>query len=151
MSPKVSKKAPAKAKPSEKMKKATSTKEKSTKQAVAPVQSTPAPSTPASLGTKRACPKCSAKFYDFGKEEVNCPKCSAKLKVADLKPSFSIPLSEPKKPKVQEKVTPEAVLAGEEDTVVAGSDTFESVEDLADAEDDVVDIAVVKDDDAEDF
>lgn len=29
----------------------------------------------AKLGTKRICGKCTAKFYDLGKEEIVCPKC----------------------------------------------------------------------------
>lgn len=28
-----------------------------------------------SLGTKRNCNHCSARFYDFGKDEPTCPKC----------------------------------------------------------------------------
>jgi len=31
----------------------------------------------ANLGTKRQCPKCAAKFYDFGATDpITCPKCS---------------------------------------------------------------------------
>lgn len=38
------------------------------------------------LGTKRQCPKCAAKFYDFGaKETVACPKCGKEWKVEDQK------------------------------------------------------------------
>lgn len=29
----------------------------------------------ASLGTKRICPHCATKFYDFAALEVKCPKC----------------------------------------------------------------------------
>lgn len=33
--------------------------------------------TAANLGTKRQCPKCSAKFYDFGAiDPITCPKCA---------------------------------------------------------------------------
>lgn len=120
------------------MRKATSAKEKVEKPSAAPV--TAAPQT---LGTKRMCPKCSAKFYDFGKEELNCPKCNAKLKASDFK--SSIPMAEPKKAKPVEKVSPETVLAGEEDATPAGDD-FESVEDLADSEDNVVEDIEVEDD-----
>lgn len=36
---------------------------------------------PANLGTKRQCPKCAAKFYDFGAEtDVPCPKCGKTVK-----------------------------------------------------------------------
>ena len=27
------------------------------------------------LGTKRTCPKCVAKFYDFNLTPIECPKC----------------------------------------------------------------------------
>ncbi len=27
------------------------------------------------LGTKRVCPKCTAKFYDFSRSRIECPKC----------------------------------------------------------------------------
>lgn len=33
--------------------------------------------TAADLGTKRQCPKCGAKFYDFGADNpITCPKCA---------------------------------------------------------------------------
>ena len=33
--------------------------------------------TAANLGTKRQCPKCAAKFYDFGAADpITCPKCA---------------------------------------------------------------------------
>ena len=32
----------------------------------------------ASLGEKRTCPACSAKFYDLGKDPCTCPKCGNK-------------------------------------------------------------------------
>jgi hypothetical protein len=32
------------------------------------------------LGTKRTCPKCGAKFFDFDKDPIVCPKCSHKFK-----------------------------------------------------------------------
>ncbi len=59
------------------------------------------------LGTKRLCPKCDAKFYDFGATDpVKCPKClhtwrdAAKKKV-DTKPKKEAkPLVKPvRKPK----------------------------------------------------
>jgi hypothetical protein len=35
--------------------------------------------TSADLGTKRICPECGAKFYDFGAvDPIQCPKCSHK-------------------------------------------------------------------------
>lgn len=32
-----------------------------------------------SLGAKRTCPSCAAKFYDLGKMPAQCPKCSHKF------------------------------------------------------------------------
>jgi uncharacterized protein (TIGR02300 family) len=43
-------------------------------------------STPANLGTKRQCPKCAAKFYDFGATPVVCPKCKHSWKPEVAKP-----------------------------------------------------------------
>ena len=31
------------------------------------------------LGTKRECPKCSAKFYDLGRRPARCPKCASEF------------------------------------------------------------------------
>lgn len=35
-------------------------------------------------GTKRSCPKCSARFYDLGKMPVHCPKCSFEFDPAQM-------------------------------------------------------------------
>lgn len=45
--------------------------------------------TAANLGTKRQCPKCAAKFYDFNANPIKCPKCAHSWKeevVAKPKP-----------------------------------------------------------------
>ena len=44
------------------------------------------PQPPVSLGTKRQCPKCATKFYDFNKPEAVCPKCNVNQKAAPAKP-----------------------------------------------------------------
>lgn len=33
------------------------------------------------LGTKRICPNCTTKFYDFGKSSACCPKCQTIIDV----------------------------------------------------------------------
>lgn len=39
------------------------------------------------LGVKRACPSCSARFYDLGKNPATCPKCHTSFDVtAPVKP-----------------------------------------------------------------
>ncbi|MCE3005848.1 MAG: FYDLN acid domain-containing protein [Alphaproteobacteria bacterium] len=43
------------------------------------------PSKGQDLGTKRQCPKCSARFYDFNADPVICVKCNARVPTAPLK------------------------------------------------------------------
>ena len=35
-------------------------------------------------GTKRACPKCAARFYDLGKNPAHCPKCGTEHDVTAI-------------------------------------------------------------------
>src|SRR5476651_2593414 len=91
------------------------------------------PPVPVNLGTKRTCPKCTTKFYDFAKEEIICPKCAAKLDPEQLNPLARIPRA-PKKAvsKPVEEETPVAAAVGESDEVL------ESVDDLGDEDEDLV-------------
>lgn len=74
------------------------------------------------LGTKRQCPKCDAKFYDFGAvDPIQCPKCKHKWKIEAAKPV------KPKK-EIKQPVKPKRKLADDE---LGGSDV-----DLPDIEDD---------------
>ena len=61
--------------------------------------------TQANLGTKRQCPKCAAKFYDFGVvDPITCPKCKktwreeAEAKVKKIKKEVPSKRALPKKP-----------------------------------------------------
>lgn len=101
---------------------------------------------PVSLGTKRTCPKCSTKFYDFNKDELDCPKCDTHFKVSEL---TGIPFKEVREKKSAKKELPEEALMDSEDIVV-GENAFESVEDIEDDEDEVVEDIKVEDED-EDF
>ncbi len=88
---------------------------------------------PVSLGTKRQCPKCSTKFYDFNKEEIECPKCGTEIDPQSLNLfAKSETKKAPKAVKIEEEV-PEVA-----DTVAIETEGFESVEDLADDEEEVV-------------
>ena len=103
---------------------------------------------PVRLGTKRSCPKCSAKFYDFNKAEVPCPKCNTTFNVAELINSF-FAAPTPKKPKSAERAQLEPLSQGDSQEV-----EFESVDDLGDDDaDGVEDIEVDddKDDDTDEF
>jgi uncharacterized protein (TIGR02300 family) len=102
----------------------------------------------ANLGSKRQCPKCTTKFYDFGKEEIVCPKCGAEV---DPNASIQIPrtAADAKRP------TKVADVDNDDDTTArpdaAASDEFESVDDLADDEDDLVDDAAVDSEEDESY
>ena len=101
---------------------------------------------PVSLGTKRSCPKCATKVYDFGKEDLSCPKCDTKFKASEVS---GLKLDPPKKPK---KELPEEALMDAEDIVVGdNAPAFESVEDLDDDEDEVVEDLDVDDEEDGDF
>jgi len=95
--------------------------------------------TAANLGTKRQCPKCAAKFYDFGAENpITCPKCAHAWKeVAEAK-------AKPVKPK-KEKAEPvrkkPAVFADDElpeDLPDVGEDG--AIDDLEPIEDEEVEM-----------
>ncbi len=43
----------------------------------------------AALGTKRSCPDCGGKFYDFGASSIVCPKCKYAFSDSDLMASTS--------------------------------------------------------------
>ncbi|MCC7259926.1 MAG: TIGR02300 family protein, partial [Alphaproteobacteria bacterium] len=35
------------------------------------------------MGSKHACPKCKAKFYDLGRSPLACPKCDTVIEAAE--------------------------------------------------------------------
>jgi len=106
----------------------------------------PAAVTTNNLGTKRTCPKCATKFYDFNKEVITCPKCSAKVDPDALNPLANIP-AEIKKP-VKEKA-PEAAAATGDEIVVDDAEVLESVDDLGSEDEDLVEDIDVEDDEEE--
>jgi uncharacterized protein (TIGR02300 family) len=78
---------------------------------------------PVNLGTKRACPKCAAKFYDFGKMELDCPKCGYEIDVTKLSHT-------PPPPVKSAPVAREVEAADTEVTPSAEAGEFESLDDL---------------------
>lgn len=99
---------------------------------------------PATLGTKRSCPKCATKVYDFGKEDLSCPKCDTKFKASEV---GALKLDPPKKTK---KLPEEALMDAEDIVVGDNAPAFESVEELDDDDDEVVEDLGVEDEE-EDF
>lgn len=100
-------------------------------------------STPVNLGTKRTCPKCETKFYDFAKPEIICPKCAVKLDPAQLNPLAKLPIARKAPPKPIEEDTPAIAVVGEAD------DVLETVDDLGDEDEDLVEDLVEDEEDNE--
>ncbi len=99
-------------------------------------------SNPVSLGTKRTCPKCSLKFYDFSKPTIQCPKCATEVD-PNAQPPILRQASEGKK---AAKVKP---IIDEEEATTGASD-FESVDDLGDDDDSLDELAATEVADDED-
>lgn len=38
----------------------------------------------ATLGTKRICPSCAARFYDLDRNPITCPKCASEFEPEDF-------------------------------------------------------------------
>ena len=94
------------------------------------------------LGTKRTCPKCALKFYDFSKPEIQCPKCGT-----EVDPEAELQQRQPEK----KATKPKASLRDDDEEVVVGASEFESVDDLGDDDDEGLDdIAGGSDTDSDD-
>ncbi len=89
---------------------------------------------PVNLGTKRSCPKCALKFYDFSRPSIQCPKCGTEVDPNAQLKIFKQPAD--KKAKVKSALRDE----DEEPTPVVSEEAFESVEDLSDDDEDLDDL-----------
>ena len=122
------------------MKKATKKAAVETKEMAAPV---------ANLGTKRVCPECSTRFYDFGRPEIVCPKCETKIDPAQIDPFAKLHLAQKKSPKVvPDEDAPVAMRAEDGDEGAAG--IADDLDDISDDGDEVVE-DIVSDDDEDEF
>lgn len=95
-----------------------------------------------SLGTKRTCPKCSLKFYDFSKPTIQCPKCGT-----EVDPQAQAPVL---RQASEAKKAPKAKPIVDEEEVTAGASEFESVDDLGDDDESLEALAATEDTDDED-
>lgn len=90
--------------------------------------------TSANLGTKRVCPKCAAKFYDFGATNpITCPKCKKTWTEGVKKKAPAKPVK-PEKPvakPVKKRVDDEDLLDAELPDVEEG-DAIEEIEPMED-------------------
>lgn len=91
--------------------------------------------TAANLGTKRQCPKCAAKFYDFGAvNPITCPKCAHgwKEEVAKAKPAK--PKKEAPAPKKGRIVDPDLMDGLTGDLPEVDDNEIEELEPMEDEE-----------------
>lgn len=74
-------------------------------------------------GVKRACPKCSVRFYDLQKDPMTCPSCGASFDVASLTQQKTRPATPGKEIKIvaptPDDVEEATVLDDEDDTIAA--------------------------------
>lgn len=92
------------------------------------------------LGTKRICPKCDAKFYDFGSvTPIKCPKCSHSWQEGAKKKAEAKPKKEAKLP-----VKPRKSLLADE-----GMDGDVDLPDVDDGEEALDDLEPLDDDGVE--
>ena len=91
------------------------------------------------LGTKRVCPKCDAKFYDFGAvDPIKCPKCSHKWTEGTKKKAAPKKEAKPIAKPVRKRREDDELLdmAGDLPEVEDG----EAIDDLEPMEDDSVEL-----------
>ena len=80
-----------------------------------------------SLGIKRTCPACNARFYDLGKDPIECPKCGETFTVEPILPSKHDQAAKP------EEVKPEVVEDDEDDEAIVANDDEVAAEDVDEA------------------
>ena len=99
-----------------------------------------------SLGMKRTCPECSARFYDLNRDPIECPKCGAKFTVEPILPS-----REDQQQAMEEAAAPEPAEETADDDITL-DDAAEDVDDAAAVKDTLGDVPDVEvgDDSADD-
>lgn len=81
-----------------------------------------------SLGMKRTCPDCSARFYDLNKDPIECPSCGKTYTVDPILPSRQDQQQETPAPVAEDAKEPveEVALEGADDGLVAAEDADEA-------------------------
>ncbi len=118
---------------------------KATKKTESPKETATTPN----LGTKRVCPECSTRFYDFGRPEIICPKCETKVSAEELDPVAKLQLA---KKNVGKAVAdePSAAMRPEEGEEPAAGGIMDDMDDLSDDGDEIVE-DLVNDDEENEF
>ena len=88
----------------------------------------------ASLGMKRTCPSCAARFYDLNKDPIVCPKCGESFVVEPILPSKHDQAEKAKpeeiKPEVVEETVNDIDIVDDEAVVAEDVDEAAAVEDV---------------------
>jgi len=79
-----------------------------------------------SLGTKRTCPECAARFYDLNKTPIECPKCGAAFTVEPILPSKHDQQVKPEEAKPDPVEEEEDIAATDDGDEVAAADVDEA-------------------------
>ncbi len=91
------------------------------------------------LGTKHLCLNCQTKFYDLGKPQLECPKCKSSDHIAPPTTATVSRLSvEPKATPSARSGISSALLSDSEELPAADAPEFESLEEMEELEEDLV-------------
>ena len=82
------------------------------------------------LGTKRLCPSCGSKYYDFDRTPIVCPKCATVFTVAalTLRAKAAAPVAE-EEVEVEENLPVDFVSLEEADAEQSGGEEVPDIED----------------------
>ena len=84
-------------------------------------------------GTKRACPKCTTRFYDLSKDPMTCPACGATFDLASILEVHKKPSRESTAPKNEAMPTTDPLTETEDivddDIILDDDDTGIELED----------------------
>lgn len=79
-------------------------------------------------GTKRACPKCTVRFYDLNRDPIICPGCEASFDLETILTTYKKPLKETvRKTEEMVEISPtlesediesDPIILDDEDTVI---------------------------------
>lgn len=105
------------------------------------------------LGTKRLCPSCSTKYYDFGRDPILCPKCGTVFTAATVPLRAKAAVVEEEEVEAEEASPVDFVTLEEADAEVSGGEDVPEIEDeeIADIGEDLGDDTFLEPEDDEDI
>ncbi len=98
-------------------------------------------------GVKRACPKCSVRFYDLQNDPMTCPSCGAEFSLESLTDTGKSRVAQDKaKPAEAQVDDAEVVLDDDDDTVAPDDDLLDDDDDDTVNLEEIADVAKEDDD-----